>query len=962
MYTNADCFSNKYDELVLFLRVSDRQPDIIVITEVNSKSMENKKLESEFSLDGYGIYSCNVGSVGFRGIIIYVRKDMVSSALDINGTFAERLFINVKDNVGVSFVIGAIYRSPSSSAENSYELCQLIDNVFKTISSPVVIVGDFNFPSIIWENNMPANEASSFSPTGMFIDCCNRNFLIQHVCSPTRVSGSQNPHILDLVITREDIVDSIEHFSPLGKSDHCILLVECKVNYQTRNCRKLALDRGNYLELSRYLCNYDFEECIDNDVEKVWESFTIAMTNGVSKYIPVSSGGNWRRKITWKQPVSENIRKLINRKHRLWTRYQETRSKEVLNAYKKIRNCVRSEIRKVSKQKGKEIARDCKRNPKKFWQYVKSKNKSPQVVGDLTVKKNGISSIVTMDSEKCEYFSDYFASIYSVENPLPFEQLPPRAPRNQMTELVIDQETVYRKLDSLKLNKSPGPDMLHPRVLFETRKAISCVLTRLFNLSLHEGTVPLGWKESIVSAIHKKGAKNLVENYRPISLTSVVCKIMESIIRDHIMDYFTSNNLFSDLQYGFIKGRSNTLQLLKVTDEWVNIIEDGGQVDVIYTDFEKAFDRVPHKRLLSKLYSYGIHDTIIKWIENFLSNRSQRVRVNDSLSDSKVVLGGIPQGSVLGPLLFIIYINDLPDVCNNLCSCFLFADDAKLYKHVKNLMDADTLNVCFNKVLEWSNRWLMKLNLEKCKVVSLNTKRNSRDRYSYGLKQQNQITVPLSYEESVKDLGVIVNSNLDSGDHIHTKITIARKILGLIVRNFKYLSPGDFIQMYKCLVRSHLEFGNSVWQPWKIGYCRELESVQKQATRCIRQCSNMAYPDRLKYLKLPTLSYRRCRGDMIEVYKILNKLYDPIVAPSLDRNLFSQTRGNSYKLCMRQSRLNLHKYSFCNRVVPIWNALPEYVVQSASLNSFKNNLDRAWANEEFLYNFEAKAPCKYKVT
>ena len=189
---------------------------------------------------------------------------------------------------------------------------------------------------------------------------------------------------------------------------------------------------------------------------------------------------------------------------------------------------------------------------------------------------------------------------------------------------------------------------------------------------------------------------------------------MESIISDQIIHYFISANLFSNKQYGFIKNRSTEIQLLKVVDDWTTVLDNGKQVDVIYTDFEKAFDKVPHRRLLSKLHSYGVNEELILWINSFLCGRTQCVKINSSISDPKPVLSGIPQGSVLGPLLFIIFINDLPLSCQNLCDMFLFADDAKMYKCVESQQDSDSLNECFKYMVDWSADWLMKLNINKC--------------------------------------------------------------------------------------------------------------------------------------------------------------------------------------------------------------------------------------------------------
>ena len=251
----------------------------------------------------------------------------------------------------------------------------------------------------------------------------------------------------------------------------------------------------------------------------------------------------------------------------MWTRYQETRDQKVFETYKHIRNLVKAKSRTVAKQRQRAMVQSCKNNPKKFWQLVKSKTNLSTGIGDLKVNSGNGSKIINNDQEKAELFSDYFASIYTVEPSGEFEKLPQVLPVNSVPKLVVSEATVLMKLSQLKVNKSPGPDGIHSRILYEVRESISPYLTALFNSSLCQGVVPNEWKTSIVTAIHKKDRKDSVENYRPVSLTCITCKILESMVRDHIMDSLLSNNALSSMQYGFIRNRSVMLQLLKVVND-----------------------------------------------------------------------------------------------------------------------------------------------------------------------------------------------------------------------------------------------------------------------------------------------------------------------------------------------------------------------------------------------------------
>jgi len=255
------------------------------------------------------------------------------------------------------------------------------------------------------------------------------------------------------------------------------------------------------------------------------------------------------------------------------------------------------------------------------------------------------------------------------------------------------------------------------------------------------------------------------------------------------------------------------LQLLRVCDDWSKLLEKKGQIDIIYTDLEKAFDKVPHRRLLRELHSYGIGLVLIKWIEAFLCSRKQHVKINNKLSECKPVLSDIPQGTVLGPVLFVIFINDMPQECLNNCESFLFADDAKLYRQILCELDVTELNKGCQNVFDWCSKWQMKINISKCKVLSLSHNKNDVVNYEYGFNVSGSGLVKLDHVDCISDLGVNMDCCLTFADHIHDKINVAFKMLGIINRNFKCLDKDSFILLYKSLVRSHVEFAHSVWSP-----------------------------------------------------------------------------------------------------------------------------------------------------
>ena len=609
-----------------------------------------------------------------------------------------------------------------------------------------------------------------------------------------------------------------------------------------------------------------------------------------------------------------------------------------------------SHARPIEKNK-KTLLSHAKLIQKKFWSYIKSKSKTFNNIGEIKTNESGHDKIIDNDEEKANKFVKYFSSVFTLETNSEYTQMDKLLILEDMSDLMITEEMVLEKLIKLKIDKSPGPDNIHPRVLYEISKELAYPLSLLFKSSLKLGKLPEEWQTSVVSAIHKKGSKSDVSNYRPVSLTCIACKIMESVIRDHITQHFIVNRLFANKQYGFIKGRSTTLQLLSILDNWTTLLEEGGYIDTIYTDFEKAFDKVPHKRLISKLKAYGINIELINWIQNFLCFRKHRVRINGKYSEWQLVMSGIPQGSVLGPLLFVIYINDLPNICENEVNMYLFADDAKIFKYIKNENDVLLQEAC-NRIQDWSDKWLLKLNVNKCMVLSLN--RDDRiHAFKYKLKSKTDL-IELGSVNTMKDLGVLVDSELSFREHIAEKINKANSMLGIIKRNFRHMNKDTFCMLYKSLVRSHLEYASSVWSPYKKYLIKDIKGVQRRATKLVEGCKNMSYRDRLIYLSLPTLVYRRHRGDMIEVFKILNEKYDPDTAPKLNLSKNISTRGNSLKLQIERTKYDRRKFSFCTRAASVWNSLSEEVIQANTLNSFKNRLDKFWFNQYVLYNWKSK--------
>ena len=300
---------------------------------------------------------------------------------------------------------------------------------------------------------------------------------------------------------------------------------------------------------------------------------------------------------------------------------------------------------------------------------------------------------------KATSFNSQFSSVFTTEDTKTIPDLgPPKYPA--ANHINVTTEGVSKSLKSLKTQKATGPDQISARILKDLAVEISPILSHIFQQSLNTGDVPSDWRVANITPIYKKGDRTAPANYRLVSITSICSKTIEHIIFSHVMDHYESNNILADVQHGFRPGRSCETQLIITSHDLVKSLDNREQVDAVVLDFSKAFDRVPHQRLLRKLHHYGIQNSLLLWMENFLTRRSQRVVVDGTASDWSPVTSGVPQETVLGPLLFLSFINDLPsDITSTLRLC---ADDCLTYRSIASINDSVALQKDLNTLQQWA--------------------------------------------------------------------------------------------------------------------------------------------------------------------------------------------------------------------------------------------------------------------
>jgi hypothetical protein len=492
-------------------------------------------------------------------------------------------------------------------------------------------------------------------------------------------------------------------------------------------------------------------------------------------------------------------------------------------------------------------------------------------------------------------------------------------------------ELILKKLDE---QSTPGPDELHPRIMKHLAQYISSPLAKLFRKSIDDGRLPAAWKTAIVKPMFKGGTKSDPANYRPVSLTSVICKVLERIVKEEIECHFRDAGLWAPEQHGFQRGKSCTTNLLLARERWAKSVDAGGSIDVIYVDFSKAFDRVPHQRLMLKLASYGISGKIYTWIGDFLSGRTMRVKVNDCLSESVICTSGVPQGSVLGPELFKVYVNDLPQHIST--TCLMYADDLKIWSEVITDDDVEVLQPALNELNLWSDQWLLPINYDKCCVLPVGR------RQPVGIYHLGGYLLRESMVE--RDLGVMVTPDLKSAEESKRKALAASKLLWSIRRSFQRITPELFRRLFTSHVRPILEYGQPAFCPITKRECQLLERVQRRGTKAVEGLQKVPYPNRLEKLGLFSLHYRRLRGDLLYTWRILRGLLGNELREYFDVMDKTNRRGHSYKLYKhRRTRLN-PLVTLSTRVVNVWNDLPDELVSTETEQEFKRKLDKRLQN------------------
>ena len=845
--------------------------------------------------------------------------------------------LSILVNIGnIKYTISGIYRLPSTALTHNFH------NLLKSISAysnNTIIAGDFNLPKCVWGDIQPGYKLTPFQIS------MDNLALTQIVDFPTRLTN-----FLDLIfVSNKTLLNSVSQSDAFGESvgkpsDHSAITMCSTIpilfeptEYEFPNYSAANWDLIKY---NLWNTNWDafFEPCQSSVSMMVKLSDYIDTI--IHLYVPI-----FRSTPKSFSPIHDpTLTRLRNVERRLTKKLRKhIANAEGLSILPDVnfdiydlycqRNNLRRDIRrryKPNRLNAETLVLKSK-NPKKFWNHVNSMKK---LINSIPILIDADGNDVVSDIDKAELFSKQFA--YSPPDPIPLapnKSNPTKPPIHFIPNL--RPFPIEHVLKNLKNNKAMGIDNIPNCFLRKVHNELAVPLSKIFTVSYYSGKFPSIHKIAIVYPAHKKKGRSDPVNYRPLSLNPTISKVFEKTIATQLIEKCSNLNLLSPNQFGFLPGRSVESQLLKCTNDWTLNLENKTRTDILYLDLTKAFDRVSHKLLLNKLKNYGFPPDFMTFITSYLSERTQIVSINNVYSQPRKVPMGVPQGSVLGPLLFVLFINDISDVVKH-SNIVIYADDIKIYKTIKSIADWAKLQTDINSVCDWLQNNGLTLSTEKCGILKIGENFLPTVNQPYHIAGQD-----ITEFDSFRDLGVQIDNQLTFDSHVRSLATRASNISKCLKNAFDTPAKSFRLQMHKTFVLPILESFSPIWSPQAIGQIKQIESVQRSFTNRLFDSPEPTYTDRCKELEIKTLISRRYFTDLITIHKLLHGKY-----VNLDyRNFFtlntSTTRSGSHSLrIVKVGRRSSARRNFLvDRITDLWNKFSFEVVQNHTTSHFKSLLN-----------------------
>lgn len=863
------------------------------------------------------------------GVLLALRQSLKASYLDISSLLmahgelikVDILVVTLKLNSKDLYIL-VVYVPPNCHSDVYDALFDLCESLHGMNGANILVLGDFNIAQYAMDHIVDNRSLTSLNNFMSFYDLTQYNNIHNH-----------NERILDLVLSNNvcEVCKFEDVFLPVD-DHHPVLEIKMSFGEDSADARFAVLGddclnfrRANFTMLYQEMCTTDWNKLNCFDVNGALMEFYCILNTLLMNHIP-------KKKAILKQYpdwFSGQLIRLIIQKNKLWKKYKSSQAVGDYALYKEIRTFAKSTTRKcyhdfVAKTES------CLRNePNKFWSFINSKKQISSLPSAMIYKDNTLTDPHNIVSAFADFFS---ASYIDSKNHSVVGSLKVNGSVNVFK---ITESDVLDSIKRLKPNMTMGPDLI-PAFLIRDCSAFLCrPLCTLFNLILDTGIFPDCWKVSRITPVFKRGSKSDVTNYRPIAIMSNFAKLFEIIIHAHIVRQV--NAVLIPEQHGFISGRSTVTNLLCKTQFLSGMLDRGSQVDVIYTDFSKAFDRLDHGILLQKLDNYGFCSKLVNLFRTYLSNRSQFVQYRGFKSRTIAQSSGVPQGSILGPLLFVIFLNDVVDDIN--VKSLIYADDLKLFFEIKSVNDCITLQNNLCKLDAWCDLNCLPLNAAKCNVMSFSRKINVI-RFDYMI--HNSV---LERPVVIKDLGVVYDSKLSFIPHIESTVSSAYRALGFILRNSKdFTQCSTLCTLFSAFVRSKLEYASVIWAPIYKVHVQSLEIIQRKFLKFLSFRTHGVYPPRgfpqetlCAEFDYQSLDQRRSCYSVVFLHKILhNKIDCSEILSMIDMRVPRLSCRHQQQFILPRCRTNLMKSSPLYRMIRNYSKIESNLdILSATVQDIK---------------------------
>ena len=843
-----------------------------------------------------------------------------------------------------------------------------IDSVINDLGTPepdIVLLGDFNFPKAIWREGVGIHLHGDSSETRManrLIDISDMHNLLQMITFGTRPTQQGEENTLDLIFTNNhDLLCDIskqasvmsDHYLITGTTRHNMQLSSCPPPEESPLLSAFNLNKANWIEIRSFLAAVDWEKIFSGKSNsEMIEILSSMLYQALDLFCP-----------RYKNPPGK-ASCIIPRDRRILFRQRKRKQKilkslppntaramRLLAEILEIEQTLKDSLEAENQQEESRAIENIDINKKFFFSFALKRQKVKSGIGPLKVENR----LITSPDDISECLSTQYSSVYTkpapnhkIQDPVTFFDLSHSAAPS-LQDINFTEDMIEKAIDTLKPNSAAGPDHIAALLLKSCKKELKKPIFILWRQSLSFNDIAIIFKHAITCPALKPNSESyLPKSYRPISLTSHLIKIFEKIVREAIVKHLVDNDLLPHNQHGFLQGRSTTSQLINQTETLVRILESGSEIDTIYLDFAKAFDKVDHFILCNKLKEKRIGGRVGAWLHNFLSDRTFQVSANGALSESAPVTSGVPQGTVLGPILFVIMISDIDaDLQSSFIS--LFADDSRVSAITDSKEDCEQFQKELDmRVYPWAERNKAVFNGDKFEHIHFG--KNPQDSATYLDPNGNLIRI----KPQIRDLGVVIADDLLWSSHVDRIIANCRKQSAWILRTFSKRDIKTMRTLWISLLRPIVDYCSPIWSPHPTNYgmIDRLESILRSFTKKVDNLHNLPYDERLKEMKLSSIQRRHERYKMLYIYKIKEGMVPNLPSHPLEDKSFALLFQENPRTGIRCKLPNPKLYhnpatlarssSFALTASDLWNCLPPCIssISNHPLNGFKHKLDK----------------------